>query len=209
MLTDDAALKEVLFGAGVLDAIPEDSIHVCLSTISVSLSQRLTEEHYAHRRHFVGAPVFGRPPIAEEGRLWTVVGGGTDQVEKMRPLLDTFSRGTTVVGDQPWSAHAMKLGGNFMISAILASLSEGMIYAEAMQIEPAMFAETVNNALFRSPLYEAYGKLMLHPPETPGSTVSILDKDTRLFREAAKVGDVRTPLADLAYAHWQKPSKQA
>jgi len=204
MVTDDTALEEVLFRGGVIKAIPEGSMHVSLSTISVALSQRVTEEHRLHHQHFVGAPVFGRPTMAGEGRLWTVIGGAKDQVEKVRPLLETFSRGMTVVADQPWSAHAMKLGGNFMISAMLASLSEGMIYAESMQIDPAVFVETVNNALFRSPFYEAYGKLMLHPPEVAGGTVAILDKDTRLFREAAKGAHVQTPLADIFYVRWQE-----
>ncbi|WP_213804818.1 NAD(P)-dependent oxidoreductase [Granulicella sp. dw_53] len=204
MVTDDAALEEVLFRGGVMEAIAEGSTHVSLSTISVALSKRVTEEHRLRQQHFVGAPVFGRPVFAEQGQLWTVLGGAKDQVEKVRPLVETFSRGFTVVSEQPWSAHAMKLGGNFMIAAVVASLSEGMIYAESMQIEPAVFVETVNNALIRSPFYEAYGKLMLHPPEVVGGTVTLLAKDTRLFREAAKDGHVQTPLADVFHARWEE-----
>ncbi len=45
---------------------------------------------------------------------------------------------------------------------------------------------------------------MLHPPEVAGASVSILNKDTRLFREAAESEHVQTPLADLFYTHWQK-----
>ena len=53
---------------------------------------------------------------------------------------------------------------------------------------PRGFLETVNSALFQSPFYAAYGKVMLHPPEKPGATIDLGAKDLRLFREAAAAG---------------------
>ena len=76
MLFDDAAHEEVLFGAnGLMDALSPGALHISCSTISVALSERLTEEHAKRGIDFVAAPVFGRPNIAEEGRLWIVVAG--------------------------------------------------------------------------------------------------------------------------------------
>jgi 3-hydroxyisobutyrate dehydrogenase-like beta-hydroxyacid dehydrogenase len=197
MLMDDAALEEVFFTSNAIHAIPPNGIHVSLSTISVRLSDRLTDAHRAAGGHFVAAPVFGRPNIAEEGRLWTVTAGEPPIIEKIRPLLETFSRGVTVVSEKPSSAHALKLGGNFLITAMIASLSEGMVYAESLGIEPKTYLETINSALFQSPLYQSYGKIMLDPPEHPGGTIAVGEKDTRLFREAAQSSGVQTPLADL------------
>jgi 3-hydroxyisobutyrate dehydrogenase-like beta-hydroxyacid dehydrogenase len=196
MFMDDAAVSEVLLNKGVLEAMPEGSVHVSLSTISVQLSQQLTTEHSVRRHSFVAAPVFGRPNVAAEGKLWTVVAGKPDAIEKIRPLLETFSRGITVVGEKPYKAHAMKIGGNFLITAMIASLSEGFVYAESQSIDPAQYAEVVNAALFRSPFYEAYSRVMLHPPEVPGATIALGEKDMRLFRESAAATNTRTPLAD-------------
>ena len=92
----------------------------------------------------------------------------------------------TVVSDEPWRAHALKIGGNFLITAMIESLSEAMVFAEAHGIDPTLFIETVNAALFRSPFYEAYGKVMLNPPERPGATIALGGKDMGLFREAAR-----------------------
>jgi 3-hydroxyisobutyrate dehydrogenase-like beta-hydroxyacid dehydrogenase len=204
MVMDDAALESIAFDAGVIKAMQPGSIHVALSTISVKLSERLTEAHRAARTHFTAAPVFGRPNVAEEGRLWTVVAGEAHVVDKIRPLLDTFSRGVTVVSEKPSAAHALKLGGNFLITAMIASLSEGLVYAEALGIKPALFLETINNALFQSPFYQAYGRIMLNPPEHPGGTIALGEKDIRLFREAATSADVKTELADLFEANFLK-----
>jgi 3-hydroxyisobutyrate dehydrogenase-like beta-hydroxyacid dehydrogenase len=204
MVMNDAALRAVLFDQGVLQAMPAGAIHVALSTISVALSDELTAEHRARKQEYLGSPVFGRPNVAEDGKLWTAVAGNAQAVEKVKPLLESFSRGVTVVSEKPSSAHALKLGGNFLITAMIAALSESMIFAEATGISPALFAETVNNAMFRSPFYESYAKIMLHPPEHPGGTVTIGEKDMRLFREAAQKASIKTPLGDLYYAHLER-----
>jgi len=203
MVMDDPALEAIAFESGAIKAIPPGSIHVSLSTISVALSNRLTEAHRATATHFAAAPVFGRPNVAEAGRLWTVTAGETQIIERIRPLLETFSRGVTVVSDKPSAAHALKLGGNFLITAMIASLSEGLVYAEALGIDPELFAQTINAALFQSPFYEAYSKIMFHPPEHPGGTIALGEKDIRLFRDAARSAHVKTELADLFEANFQ------
>jgi len=86
MLIDDASLEEVLYGGQVLESLRHGAIHVSMSTLSVALSRKLTEEHAKRGQHFVAAPVFGRPHIAEAGKLWIAVGGAPEPVEKVRPL---------------------------------------------------------------------------------------------------------------------------
>jgi 3-hydroxyisobutyrate dehydrogenase-like beta-hydroxyacid dehydrogenase len=205
MLFDDAAHEEVLFGAnGLMDALDPGGLHISCSTISVALSERLTAEHARRGHQFVAAPVFGRPSVAEQGRLWIAAAGADDAVARARPVLEPMARGISVVGQEPRMAHALKLGGNFLISAMIHSLSEAFVYAESQGIEPEMFLETVNSALFQSPFYAAYGNVMLHPPEQPGATMELGAKDTRLLREAAAAGGVRLSLADTlaeVFAH--------
>jgi 3-hydroxyisobutyrate dehydrogenase-like beta-hydroxyacid dehydrogenase len=197
MLFDDAAHQAVLFGeGGVLNAIRPGATHVSHSTISVALSERLTAEHARRGQRFVAAPVFGRPSVAADGRLWIVVAGPEPEVAQIRPLLTPLSRGVSVVGREPRQAHALKLGGNFMISAMIHALGEAFVYAEGQGIPPETFLETVNSALFQSPFYAAYGNVMLHPPEQPGATIELGAKDMRLLREAAASRHTALSLAD-------------
>ena len=197
MLFDDAAHEEVLFGSnGLMDALELGALHISCSTISVALSEKLTAEHARRGHLFVAAPVFGRPNVAEEGRLWIVAAGADDAVGAARPILTAFSRGISVVGKEPRKAHAVKLGGNFLISAMIHSLSESFVYAASQDIEPQAFLEAVNSALFQSPFYSSYGNVMLHPPERPGATIDLGAKDLRLLREAAASRHMRLSLAD-------------
>src|SRR5215469_2477884 len=172
MLFDDAAHEQVLFGSnGLMDALEPGALHISCSTISVAMSERLTQEHARRGIDFVAAPVFGRPNVAEEGRLWIVVAGADKAVQRARSLLEAMSRGITVVGKEPRQAHAVKLGGNFLISAMIHSLGEAFVFADRQGIAPETFFEAVNSALFQSPIYAAYADIMLHPPEHVGATI--------------------------------------
>jgi len=197
MLFDDMAYEDVLFGAnGLLDALEPGALHICSSTISVAMSERLTAEHARRGQRYLAAPVFGRPNIAEQGKLWITVAGAPEDVERARPLLEPLSRGISVVGTEPRQAHALKLGGNFLISAMIHSLGEAFVYAESQGIGPATFLEAINSALFQSPFYAAYGNVMLHPPQRPGATINLGAKDNRLLREAAATRQCTLSLAD-------------
>jgi 3-hydroxyisobutyrate dehydrogenase-like beta-hydroxyacid dehydrogenase len=208
MLIDDDATRSVLFGddrdardgssrsSGFIDALAPNAIHVTLSTISVALARYITAAHQERRQHHVAAPVFGRPAVAEQGKLWIVTAGAPQPLEQVKPLLTAISRGLTLVAPEPWKGHALKLGGNLMITAMIQTLSEAFVYAEAQGIDPALFHKAVNSALFQSPLYESYGKTILNPPKHPGATVSLGIKDTRLAREAAAEAGIHLGLAD-------------
>jgi hypothetical protein len=124
------------------------------------------------------------------------VGGGRVTELTARPLLELFSRGISVIGKEPSQAHALKLGGNFLISTMIHSLGEAFVYAARQGIDPEVFLDTINCALFQSPLYAAYGKVMLHPPEQPGATIDLGAKDIRLLREAAAARETTLSLAD-------------
>ncbi len=202
MLFDDEAHEEVLFGAkglpvnGLLSTLRPGALHISMSTISVALSERLTKEHARRGQEFVGAPVFGRPNVAEEGKLWIAAAGEDAAVARALPLLEPLSRGLSVVGKEPRQAHALKLGGNFLISAMIHSLSESFVFAKSQGLDPAVFFETVNSALFQSPFYASYAKIMFDPPKNAGGTIELGAKDLRLLREAAESHGARLSLAD-------------
>ena len=200
MLFDDAANEAVLFGnegsAGMLDQLKPGALHIALSTISVALSERLAAEHARRGQRYVAAPVFGRPNVAEEGRLWIVAAGADEAVTLARPFLEPLSRGISIIGAEPAQAHALKLGGNFLISAMIHSLAESFVYAAGQGIDPQVFLETINSALFQSPFYAAYGNVMLHPPPQAGATIDLGAKDLRLLREAAAARGTTLSLAD-------------
>jgi len=57
MLANDEAVESVALGRdGVIANLSPGALHISSSTISVALSQHLTEQHAKKRQHFVAAP---------------------------------------------------------------------------------------------------------------------------------------------------------
>jgi 3-hydroxyisobutyrate dehydrogenase-like beta-hydroxyacid dehydrogenase len=197
MLFDDAAYEEVVLGAdGAITELKPGAVHIACGTISVALSTRLAEEHAKRGQTYVAAPVFGRPNVAAEGKLWIVAAGAEDALALARPVLEQLSRGISIAGSRPAQAHAVKLAGNFMISMMIQAMSEAIVFSRANGIDAAGMLEMVNSALFQSPFYAAYGKVILDPPDPPGATVALGVKDLNLFLDAADEAGVKLAIAE-------------
>jgi 3-hydroxyisobutyrate dehydrogenase-like beta-hydroxyacid dehydrogenase len=95
MLADDEAVADAAFGEGKLIAeLPRNAVHVSMSTISVALSDRLTEAHHAAGQAFVAAPVFGRPEAAAAAKLFIIAAGAEDAIGRAQPLFDAMGQRT-------------------------------------------------------------------------------------------------------------------
>jgi 3-hydroxyisobutyrate dehydrogenase-like beta-hydroxyacid dehydrogenase len=56
MLSDDQAVRNVVYDHGVLEAMPRGAIHLGMSTISVACSRQLAEAHSAAGQGYVAGP---------------------------------------------------------------------------------------------------------------------------------------------------------
>lgn len=130
-----------------------------MSTLGVPYSRALEERHKAAGRRYLAAPVFGRPEAAASRALRIVVAGEARDVEEARPILSALGQEVHVVGERPHQAHAVKLGGNFLIAAMLEALSEAYVLVEKNGVKREAFYEVVR-AFFRSPVYENYGRIL-------------------------------------------------
>jgi len=199
MVADDAALEDVMLGgSGALAALPRGAIHVSMSTISPTLSRRLAERHGAAGQTYVAAPVFGRPEAAEAKQLWIVAAGPPDGVERCRALLDAMGQGVIVAGDDPPRANVIKLAGNFLLAAAIEAMGEAFALTRKYGVAPAALLDIVNGRLFRSPIYENYGKLIAEERYEPaGFKLKYGLKDVRLALGAADEVAAPLPLASL------------
>src|SRR5947207_4149930 len=203
-VADDAALEEVMLGAsGALSALAPGAIHVSMSTISPKLSRALAERHRAAGQEYVAAPVFGRPEAAEAKKLWIVAAGPAPAIERCRPLLDAMGQGVIVAGDDPVRASVIKLAGNFLLAAAIEAMGEAFALVRKYDVAPADLLEIVNGRLFRSPIYENYGKLIADQRYEPaGFKLKHGLKDVRLALAAAEEVATPLPLASLIRDHY-------
>jgi len=202
MLADDHAVEQMVLGPnGMASALPDGAIHISCSTISMALARRLAAEHRRRGQKYLSVPVFGRPEAAESKNLLVVAAGPPELVEHCRPLFDAIGRQTFVVGSDPWQANAAKLCGNFMIAAMIEAFGESFATLRKAGVSPRAFLE-VMSALFGSPVYANYGRLIADKKFEPaGFALRLGLKDVRLVLDAAEELAAPMPLASLIRDH--------
>lgn len=201
MLADDSALESVIFGeGGILASLPRGGLHVSLSTISVALSDKLTDAHAKAGQEFVSAPVFGRPDAAEAAKLTVVAAGAKRNIDRCKPVLEALGPKLWVVGEEPSLANTVKITGNFMIATVLESLAEAIAFARKSGIDAAPLVDFLTSTLFNAPVYKTYGGLIVEGKhDQVGFALPLGFKDVRLVLQAADSRAVPMPIASVLH----------
>lgn len=195
MLADDAAVEAMVYGPQGL--LGQPALHVGQSTIGVALADRLFRDHGPEA--YISAPVFGRPPAAEAGKLFVVAAGAAAAIDRAEPALRAVGQKLFRVGETPSAANLVKLGGNFMLVALVESFAEAMALAEAGGVERRAFYEVMTGALFDLPAARIYGEMLVTGAVRPaGFSAALGLKDMRLVDAAA--AERQLPMPVLAAA---------
>ena len=160
MLANDDALEAVSFGdSGLLAAAPR-LLHVSCSTVSVALTQRLTDAHGKAGQRFVSAQVLGRPDVAAVGRLSIIAAGPVSDLDQVQPLFDAIGSKTIRMGERPVMAAASKAAANFGIAAIIETLSEQIRIVAAQGVPASKMVELLVATDFGNRMIGVYGPMI-------------------------------------------------
>jgi 3-hydroxyisobutyrate dehydrogenase-like beta-hydroxyacid dehydrogenase len=201
MLSDDEAASEVAFGdAGLIAHLPKGAIHISMSSISVACSQRLSQAHARSGQRYLAAPVFGRPAMAQAGKLFIVVAGDPATIESCQPLLRLMGQKVIAIGAEPSHANLVKLSGNFLSAAAIDAMGEAVALVEKAGIDRRAYIELLTSTVFSGPPYTIYGPLIAQRIFEPAAFAAPLAyKDIRLALEAAEHLQVPMPMASLLH----------
>jgi 3-hydroxyisobutyrate dehydrogenase-like beta-hydroxyacid dehydrogenase len=190
---DEALAAVVLDADGVASGLPRGAAHISTSTISLDLADRLTAVHAERGQVFVAAPVLGRPPFAEAGKLFVIAGGAAAAIDQVRPVLESIGQRTFVMGEQPKQAALVKLCANFMIFSTIEQLSEVFAICAKAGLDKASVFEFLTNSFYTAPVHKNYGSLIVDEKfDPPGAKVTLGHKDNRLLLAAGEA--LRAPL---------------
>ncbi|MED5608236.1 NAD(P)-dependent oxidoreductase [Pseudomonas sp. JH-2] len=198
MLADDTATRAVLLDSGALDSARPGLIHLSMATLSVALIGELAERHRQRDLAFIAAPVFGRTDVAEAGKLNILAAGPAEAIAEVQPLLDLMGQKTWPLGDDPLSAAAVKIAGNFMIASAIEAMGEASALAKGFGVEPAQLLEIMGSTLFNAPVYRNYGALIAEQRYEPAAFRLVLGlKDVGLALAAGQSRHVPLPFASV------------
>src|SRR5436305_1333886 len=69
-----------------------DGVHLAMSTIAPRTARRLAGLHRERGAGYVASPVFGKPQIAAEAKLWVATSGAAAARARVRPLQEAMSQ---------------------------------------------------------------------------------------------------------------------
>jgi 3-hydroxyisobutyrate dehydrogenase-like beta-hydroxyacid dehydrogenase len=197
MLANDAALEAVCFGAdGILEAA-HGAVHISCSTVSVALTERLSDQHAAAGQQFIAAPVLGRPDAAAAGQLIFLTGGDQDALDRSDPLFKAIGQRVIPMGAKATMAVASKLAANFSLAAIIETVTEAFAIAAAGGVSKAALLDLFAEVNFGSRMMGAYGKIIADGAFEPAAfPLRLGRKDVGLGLDA--IGpDAEAPIARL------------
>lgn len=194
-LFDDDAVRNVFLDSGILSRITNPTTHVCMSTISSTMAERLIEEHRRYGIQYVAAPMFGRPEAAAAAKLNIVVASDAKTLEQVEPVMRILGK-TWRVGDDPRIAHIAKIAGNFMIGCAIETMAESAALISLNGGDAGVFFSMLNETLFNSFIHRSYGSAIAGGtfPGAP-SGLQLPLKDVGLMLHEAENLGIRTPFA--------------
>jgi 3-hydroxyisobutyrate dehydrogenase-like beta-hydroxyacid dehydrogenase len=200
-LTDDDALTAVALGTeGLVSVLAVGAVHISMSTVSRTLSQRLAEEHALLGQDYVAAPILGNPDLARTRKLFVLAAGKAAAVERIRPLLERLGQRLFVICENVADANLVKLAGNVLTATTLESMGEVLALLRKGGVDLHVAFDVLTNPLFDSRVHRTNGEKIVEAHYSPpGMIVSLAVKDLRLALAEAERHAVPTPVASRVH----------
>jgi 3-hydroxyisobutyrate dehydrogenase len=198
MVSTSADLEQVMLDPelGLLtgDSLPE--IVVDCSTVSVETSKKVREFAESKGVRFFAAPVSGNGKVVAAGKLSVVCSGDEETFAIVRPLIESFGRSVTYVGDGE-AARLVKIYHNLLLGIYTQALAEILVLGEKSGVKREAVMEFINNSVMGS-IFSQYKtpalvNLDFHPTFTP----VLLRKDFDLGLTEARKHEVPMPITNL------------
>ena len=129
-VSDVPDLEQVVLGeGGIIETIQSGAVVVDCSTVSPTISRTIDRALRARGASLLDCPVSGGPEGAQRGQLTVFVGGTEPDLEKARPLLESFGKTIAYMGPVG-SGQAAKAVNQIFLAGAYAGLGEALVFAE-------------------------------------------------------------------------------
>ena len=198
MVSADKDLEAVISGpGGLLTGADKPRIVVDSSTVSTEASAKVRGVVEGAGAEFLAAPVSGNPNVIAAGKLTVAASGPRFAFDEVEPLLATWGRGVTYVGEGE-VARLVKIAHNVFLGVVIQSLAEITVLAERGGVSRAAFLEFLNDSVLGSTFSRYKSPALVNLDFHPTFTSVLLRKDLQLGLSAGKELGVPMPLAAAA-----------
>src|SRR5690554_667102 len=198
MVSADKDLQHVMLGEGGLLTDPDNAPKYIgdASTVSVEASEIVRAAAAERGVALLATPVSGNPAVIAAGKLTVAASGPREAYDEVAPLLATWGRGVTYVGEGE-VARIVKIAHNVFLGVVIQSMAEITVLAEKAGVKRADFLAFLNDSVMGSVFSQYKTPALVNLDFTPTFTSVLLQKDFDLGLAAAKESGVVMPLASV------------
>jgi 3-hydroxyisobutyrate dehydrogenase len=196
ILSDADAVISTMDGSdGALAGAKEGATWLQMSTIGIEGAERCAALADHHGLVLVDAPVVGTKQPAEQGKLTVLASGPDDAREGCEPIFDAIAQKAVWLGEAG-SGTRMKLVINAWLVSLVEGLAETIAFAEGIDIDPALFLETISGGPIDNAYAQMKGRMMIERSFEPAFKLELAAKDAGLVLEAAQRHDLDLPMLE-------------
>lgn len=192
-------VEDVIEGRqGLLSVLPAGApplVAICVSTCDPDRIAALAHRMPTERVRFVESPISGTSGQTANGDGFGLIGGDQAAVDGARDVLDAICPRWRHLGAAGNGGRA-KLAINLILGVNRAALAEGLVFAERMGLDPAVFLTVARQSAAYSQVMDIKGVKMVQGDFAPHGYLAQSLKDFSLMAEQAQRIGQRLPLAE-------------
>ncbi len=194
---NDSDLRSITIGQnGAFSAISKGSVFVDLTTASADIARELYGVAKQQGFSFLDAPVSGGQAGAENGQLSVMVGGDKQAFDKVRSVIEVFSKSVLLMGGSG-AGQLTKMVNQICIAGVVQGLAEGINFAQCAGLDPREVIAAISKGAAQSWQMENRYETMADDKYDFGFAVDWMRKDLSIaLNEACKNG-ASLPVAAL------------
>ena len=200
----DSDLREVMEGPeGILDNLKQGSIIVDHTTASANIAREYFDKCKKLNLHFLDAPISGGQAGAENGALSVMVGGDKEPFEKVKPILNSYSKAIELIGESG-SGQLTKMVNQICIAGLVQGLSEALAFGKKSNLDMEKVLNVISKGAAQSWQMENRYRTMLDGNFNFGFAVDWMRKDLSICFEEAKKNGAKLAITELVDKYYEK-----
>ena len=194
---NDNDLRVVTTGLdGAFSKIAQGSIFVDHTTVSARVTNELFVTATEKGFHFIDAPISGGQAGAENGILSIMCGGDQAAFDKVKPVLEAYSKICKRIGDSG-AGQQTKMCNQIAIAGLVQGLSESLHFAEKAGLDGRDVIEVISQGAAGSWQMDNRFETMLSNNFDHGFAVDWMRKDLKICLEASDQIGASLPVTAL------------
>jgi len=204
---NDNDLKEVTFGDnGIFKTIKKGAVYVDNTTASATIAREIYSYSLKNDFGFLDAPVSGGQAGAENGALTVMIGGDQDNFNKVKDIIDCYSKKMKLLGGAG-NGQLAKMVNQICIAGLVQGLSEAINFGVKSGLNMEDVIEVISKGAAQSWQMENRYKTMLEDKFEHGFAVDWMRKDLKIAMEEAKNNGSLLPVTEIVDKYYSEVQK--